>query len=65
MHNGNQKRETEKIISGLQWLNDGTDTDEASAEWNTVPGVANWGTCNTTQINKKYLANDLLFKKDP
>lgn len=33
-------RETERI-SGLQWLNDGADTDEASAEWDTVPGVAN------------------------
>lgn len=41
MHNGDQKRETEKRISGLQWLNDGADTDEASAEWETVLGVAN------------------------
>lgn len=57
--------EKQKKISGLKRLNDRADSDEASAEWDTVSGVANWGTCNMTQMNKKYLANDLLFKKAP
>lgn len=64
-HNREREWEKQKKISGLQWLNDRADSDKASAEWDTVLGVANWGTCNMTQMNKKYLANDLLFKKAP